>query len=88
MDALLANVTNESIHYIYKQCKKEKNKRKLNAIIEHITSIAIKTVQPYLYTILGILFIMFCTNLLQFYYYLKAFIANKGPLEMLTHQPS
>lgn len=86
MDALLANVTNESIHYIYKQFKKDKNKRKLDAIIEHITSIAIKTVQPYLYTILGILLIMFCTNLLQFYYYLKAFIANKGSLEMLTHQ--
>jgi hypothetical protein len=88
MDALLANVTNESVHYIYKQLKKDKNKRKLNVIIEHITSIAIKTVLPYMYTILGILLVMFCTNLLQFYYYLKSFIANKGSLEMLTHQQS
>lgn len=88
MEALLANVTNESIHYIYKQFQKDKNKKKVNAIVEHITNIALKTIQPYMYAILGILLVMFCTNLLQFYYYLKAFIINKGSLETLTQPAS
>lgn len=86
VDSIVCDATDETISFLFKQFKKEKNKQKIDKIIEHVVSIAMKSVQPYLWTIMGILLIMFCTSLLQFYYYLKAFITNKGSLETLTNQ--
>ena len=70
---IVGDLTTETISLIFKECEKEKNKKRLASIINNITDIAIKNIQPYLYTIMAILVLLFVINCFQFYYYIKLF---------------
>lgn len=78
MNSLLGNLTSETIQLIYKECEKSKNKKKLSTIMNNITEIALKKIEPYLYTIMAILILLFLINFFQFYYYIKLFILNNN----------
>jgi hypothetical protein len=71
MDDIVNNLTNETIKLIYTECKKRKNKKKIKYITNLFTSTIFGYIQPYLYTILAILIIMFFMNVFQFVYYIK-----------------
>lgn len=76
MNSLVSDVTRETLSFAYKELCKEKNKTKVRNIINHVSTIAIERLQPYLYAIMAILIIMFLMNCFQFYYYLKYLIKN------------
>ena len=76
MKSLFSDLTKETINIVFKECEKEKNKHKIENFINKITKIAFTNIQPYLYTIMAILFLMFTMNCFQFYYYIKLFILN------------
>lgn len=75
---IVGDLTTETISLIFKECEKEKNKKRLASIINNITDIAIKNIQPYLYTIMAILVLLFVINCFQFYYYIKLFITSNN----------
>jgi len=75
------DIFREIIDYLYTESKKKKNQRKIEYIIETLNNIIFHQIQPYLYTIVGILIIIFCMNVFQFYYYIKLFLSlNKHNL--------
>jgi hypothetical protein len=78
MNTLIGDLTNETISFIYKACEKDKNKKRLSIIMNNITEIALKKIEPYLYTIMAILILLFLMNFFQFYYYIKLFIINNN----------
>jgi hypothetical protein len=78
MNTLIGDLTTETISFIYKACEKDKNKKRLSLIMDNITEIALKKIQPYLYTIMAILILLFLINFFQFYYYIKLFILNNN----------
>ena len=82
MKSLFGDITKETINLIYKECEKDKNKQRLSYIINNITNIAFKNIQPYLYTIMAILVLLFLMNCFQFYYYIKLFIINNKQLNI------
>jgi hypothetical protein len=71
MNSIVSDMTNDVLSLAWKELSKKKNQNKINKIINIITSLAIKNIQPYLYVIIAILIIMFFMNCFQFYYYLK-----------------
>ena len=75
--ALIGDITNECIDFIYHQTQKTKNKKKLKNIMNIILDVLFSDIKPYLYTILGILVLIFLINFVQFYYYIKMF-TNSG----------
>lgn len=75
---IVGDLTTETINLIFKECEKEKNKKRLALIINNITDIAFKNIQPYLYTIMAILILLFVINCFQFYYYIKLFITSNN----------
>ena len=77
VNGLVGNLTSEIIDFIYSQTKKKNNKKKIKYIIDILTKLLFHDIQPYLYTILAMLFIMFIINCFQFYYYIKLFLDNK-----------
>jgi hypothetical protein len=71
------DIFREIIDYVYIQSKKKRNQRKIEYIIETLNNIIFHQIQPYLYTIVGILIIIFCMNVFQFYYYIKLFLSSQ-----------
>jgi hypothetical protein len=78
MNTLIGDLTSETISFIYKECEKDKNKKRLSIITDNLTEIILKKIQPYLYTIMAILILLFLINFFQFYYYIKLFILNNN----------
>jgi hypothetical protein len=76
VNSIVGDITRECIDFIYTQTKRKKNKQKIQYIVSNLTNIVFENIQPYLYTILGVLIIMFLMNLFQFYYYIKLFLIN------------
>ena len=76
MKSLFSDLTKETINIVFKECEKEKNKNRIENFINKITKIAFTNIQPYLYTIMAILILLFVMNCFQFYYYIKLFIIN------------
>lgn len=72
MDTIFDNITSETVNFIYKQWKQEKNKKKIKKIINSLTNYFIESIQPYLYTIIAILVILFSVLCIQFYYYMMS----------------
>ena len=71
MDSIITDVSREFINLIYKEFKKNRNKKKISYIIDTINKLIMNSINPYLYTIMGILLVIFIMNCVQFYYYLK-----------------
>jgi hypothetical protein len=85
VNSLVGDLTNEIIDFIYSQTRKKNNKRKIKYIIDILTTLLFHDIQPYLYTILAMLFIMFIINCFQFYYYIKLFVDNNSKnLKIIT----
>lgn len=76
MKSVIGDLTSETIGIIFKECEKEKNKRRIETVTNNIINIAFDNIKPYLYTIMAILVILFLINCFQFYYYVKLFITN------------
>lgn len=76
VNSIVGDITRECIDFIYIQTKRKKNKQKIQYVVSNLTNIIFENIQPYLYTILGVLIIMFLMNLFQFYYYIKLFLIN------------
>lgn len=76
MKSIVSDLTSETIGIIFKECEKDKNKKRLEFIMNNIINIAFENLKPYLYTIMGLLMILFLINCFQFYYYVKLFINN------------
>ena len=76
MKSVIGDLTSETISLIFKECEKEKNKRRLEKIINNIINIAFENIKPYLYTIMAILILLFVMICFQFYYYVKLFITK------------
>lgn len=76
VNSIVGDITRECIDFIYTQTKRKKNKQKIQYIVNNLTNIIFENIQPYLYTILAVLIIMFLMNLFQFYYYIKLFLIN------------
>lgn len=73
---MIEDLTRELVTVILKECDRERNRRRINNVVNNVTNIALSHLHPYLYTIMGILIVMFVMNLFQFYYYVKLFINN------------
>lgn len=69
--SIVRNFTCELIDLIYIESKRRKNRRKINKIINLLTSSALQNIQPYLVLIVALLVILFLMNCFQFYYYMK-----------------
>lgn len=76
MKSVIGDLTSETISLVFKECEKEKNKRRLEKIMNNIINIAFENIKPYLYTIMAILVLLFIMMCFQFYYYVKLFITN------------
>lgn len=71
MDNLFSNATKETINFIYKETQKQKNKKKIDYILNLLFKSALKPIQPYLILIVSILIVLFLMNCFQFFYYIK-----------------
>jgi hypothetical protein len=85
MKSVLGDLTSETIGIIFKECEKEKNKRRIETIINNIINIALDNIKPYLYTIMAILILMFLINFVQFYYYIKLVLTNSKTENNIIH---
>lgn len=77
MDSLFSNATKETINFIYKETQKQKNKQKLESIIQFLSKAALNPIQPYLILIICMLIILFLMNCFQFFYYIKYIVYNR-----------
>ena len=77
---MIEDLTTETINFLYKEFDKSHNKKQINKIINHITTIAFDYIKPYLYTIMAILITLFIMNCFQFYYYIKLIILRDKTL--------
>jgi hypothetical protein len=75
-NSLVADLTRETIDFIYTQTRRKKNKQKIQYVMNYLTNLIFSDLQPYLYTILAVLILMFLINLFQFYYYVRLFLKN------------
>lgn len=75
-NSLVADLTRETIDFIYTQTRRKRNKQKIQYIMNYLTNLIFSDLQPYLYTILAVLILMFLINLFQFYYYVRLFLKN------------
>lgn len=83
MNSVIGDVTNECINVVYQNVCKQKNQRKFNSIIQHISDIAFKDIKPYLYTIVALIVIIFVINLILFYYYIKVVLVHNIHMDSL-----
>jgi len=82
MKSLIEDLTKEAINLLYKQCSKKQNRQRLTYVINSVTSIAFKSLEPYLYTIIAILLVLFLMDCFHFYYFIKAIIANNTSVKI------
>lgn len=80
MASILGDLTSDLINIVYKESKKKNNIKKLHHIIDLVIDYSYSKIQPFLYTIIGVLIIMFIMNCLQFYYYIKMYLQNNNGL--------
>lgn len=73
---MIEDLTRELVTVILKECDRDRNRKRINNVVNTVTGVALSHLHPYLYTIMGILIVMFVMNLFQFYYYVKLFINN------------
>lgn len=73
---MLDIITDETISLIYKQTQKDKNKRRIEYILNNLLDISLRRIQPYLYSIMAVLILIFTINCVQFYYYSKTIIKH------------
>lgn len=71
MNDILDLVTDETISIIYRGIRKHKNKKRIDYILNTLLDSAIRSFQPYLYTIMAILVLIFVMICVQFFYYAK-----------------
>ena len=72
MTSIVGKMTSEIIDLVYRQTRKNKNKKKIKYIVDILTNFLFEDIKPYTITILGILILMFVMNCFQFYWYMKA----------------
>lgn len=77
-NSLIADFTRETIDFIYIQTRRKKNKQKIQYIMNYLTNLIFADLQPYLYTILAVLILMFLINIFQFYYYIRLFLKHSN----------
>jgi hypothetical protein len=77
MNSLLSNITSETIDILYKEAHRKKNKKKLRYIINTLVDILMESIQPYMYSIMALLVILFLMNCFQFFYYVRLQMINK-----------
>ena len=82
MKSIITDLTKDTVNLILNECQKDENKQRLKSITNDILKVAINLVQPYLYTIIAILILLFIMNCFQFYYYIKLFISTRENLEL------
>ena len=70
MTSILGDITNECITMVYTLIKKNKNKKKIKFIIDTMINLLFDDLKPFLYTIMGILILIFIMNCTQFIYYI------------------
>lgn len=75
--SLLSEITKQTIDFVYKETKRKKNQKRLRYIMNILVGNIISQIQPYIYTIVGILLIMFVMNCFQFFYYTKMFLVSQ-----------
>ncbi len=71
MNSLLSALTSETLTFLYKEARRDKNQKKLSFIINTLINIAMQRIQVYMYAIMAILIILFLMNCFQFFYYIK-----------------
>lgn len=81
---LASQLVNELIEICYVQLKLPKNKKKIRYFKALVSNFIFSRLQPYLYTILAVLVLMFLMNCFQFYYYIKLFLKSQLNAEILN----
>jgi hypothetical protein len=71
MFSLIGDATKDILNLIYREVCKKHNKKKISLIIGTLSELLIIRIQPFMYTIMAILIILFLMNCFQFYYYIK-----------------
>jgi hypothetical protein len=71
MFSLVGDATRDILNLAYKEVCKKNNKKKISLIIGTLSEVLITKIQPFMYTIMAILIILFLMNCFQFYYYIK-----------------
>lgn len=72
--SLIGKATHNFISLITKELQKNKNKKNISEITKYLISLILDKINPYFYTLLIMLIIMFIMNFVQFYYYMKILI--------------
>lgn len=70
MTSIIGDITNECITMVYTLIKKNKNKKKIKFILDTMINLLFDDLKPFLYTIMGILILIFIMNCTQFIYYI------------------
>jgi hypothetical protein len=70
MTSILGDITSECITMVYTLIKKNKNKKKIKFILDTMINLLFDDLKPFLYTIMGILILIFIMNCTQFIYYI------------------
>jgi hypothetical protein len=83
MTSLVSDITQEALRYAYNQFQKKSNQRRISIMIDVVSNMAIRRIQPYMYAIMAILIIMFLLNCFQFYYYLRYIVINTSKYDAL-----
>jgi hypothetical protein len=83
--SLLSDMTRKTIHAIYKECKRDENKKKLTSTFGLLSNIMMEYMRPYLYSIMLALIAMFVMNCFQFYYYMKYVAVVHPHIDLFTN---
>lgn len=74
--SLIGKATHDLISLFTKELNKNKNKKNLSEITKYLVSLILDKINPYFYTLLIMLIIMFIMNFVQFYYYMKILLVK------------
>lgn len=77
MKSIIEDLTHDTVKLIHKQIKKPNTRKRLEEVINTVTSMAFDKFKPYLITTMAILILLFILNCFQFYYYIKVIITHK-----------
>ncbi len=64
----MEGVFDDTISYMFRQINRKKNKERIKNILANITSLIFEDINPYLYTIIALIILIFIMNLLTFYW--------------------